>query len=140
MLDELIALPNDGVFRLNLAHFSDLTRNLRTEADETWSGKIIELMRDYGNKQQTAVEIYSDISYAWVHQGDLATFKGNVRKLKELGLDTWVLFGSDWWNYLPDCKDEVEYAANIHLNEIFDVQELEGNADRFLGPRRPPLN
>jgi len=139
VLNELRERGSKGVFRLNLAHFSDLSRSLRTEADDTWSDEIIALMEEYNGRGESAgVEIYSDISYAWLgSDSEREKFGKNVAKLREKQLMPWVLFGSDWWNYLPDCTDEVEYAGNMGLADLFDEQQLDDNADWFLGVNGP---
>jgi len=129
-------LGTDGVLRLNLAHFSDLTRSLRTEAAQTWSDEIIRLMYHCQEKRHD-VEIYSDLSYAWV-ESDWETFEENVEKIEAKGLGKWMLFGSDWWNYLPDCKNEEDYLKNLKLGELGGIlrpDDLEENAKWFLGLR-----
>jgi len=126
-----------GVLRLNLAHFSDLTRSLTTEAALTWSDEIIKLMQ-YCWDERPDVEIYSDLSYDWVGD-DWQTFEANLKRIQRDGLDQWLLFGSDWWNYLPDCEDEPAYLRNLRLDgspaSILRPKQLDRNAEWFLGLR-----
>jgi len=135
LLDEMCEQGGPGVFRLNLAHFSDLTRSLDKEAAKTWSDEIIAMMEKYQDSGQ--VEIYSDLGYCVVGPDDWPVFEHNVLRLRSSQLDRWVLFGSDWWNYLPDYTDEAAYVEQLRLASeregLFDHALLNDNAEWFLG-------
>lgn len=115
-----------GVFRLCLAHFSQLE-----QADaSSWSDEIIQLMQRYGAGSH--VKVYADVAFNVVGTGQ-EYYRRNVEKVRALGLQSHVLFGSDWWNYLYECDDERRYTEQLQIDEGFwRTQELDAAADDFL--------
>jgi hypothetical protein len=63
------------------------------------------------------VEVYADVAFNVINGSEARkVYAQNVKKIQGLGLARRVLFGSDWWNYLYDCDDEVAYLKQLDVD------------------------
>jgi predicted TIM-barrel fold metal-dependent hydrolase len=120
-----------GIFKLNLAHFADLH-----VWDDDWSVWIRRMLREFRGSR--GVQIYSDVA------NDLLTKRVHLRRYHQNalrvvdgpnGVPDQVLFGTDWWNNLPSASSELYFLRQMGYdtkNAPFNASRVDQNADRFL--------
>ncbi|MBW2735230.1 MAG: hypothetical protein JRH20_22840 [Deltaproteobacteria bacterium] len=128
---KMLATRNDrqGVFRLCLAHFDRLEQaNLGGQGGSTWCPEIVDLMSSYS--QVDGVKVYTDVAFDTVNgTKKRKTYAKNVRYMQQHGLTGRVLFGSDWWNYLYECKDEQAFIDQLNIDDDDDCWWLGADFD-----------
>jgi predicted TIM-barrel fold metal-dependent hydrolase len=127
-LDVLVRLArrgSSGMFRLCLAHFD----SLESKDNVSWCDEIIQMMQSFNGAQ--GVEVYSDIAFDVVtNRGARKIYESNVKRVQTLGLAKRVLFGSDWWNYLYECDDELTYVKQLQIDGGWWKSEDFADAER----------
>jgi len=117
------------VLRVNLAHFAELQ-----ERHDEWVDELLALMAEFDGSR--GVIVYSDISNDLVVKPNRRRrYRRNAQRVRDLGFEDRVLFGSDWWNNLPASHDEAYYLAQLGYDTgeaPFDGAVLDANARRFL--------
>jgi len=117
------------VLRVNLAHFAELQ-----ERHDEWVDELLALMAEFDGSR--GVLVYSDISNDLVVKPSRRRrYRRNAQRVRDLGFEDRVLFGSDWWNNLPASRDEAYYLAQLGYDSgeaPFDGAVLDANARRFL--------
>ena len=83
------------------------------------------------------VELYADVAFNTVGGArSIKNYKDNLQKIKGAGVDSRVLYGTDWWMYLYSEADEASFKEQLHVDDPQDPwwtsTDMEKAADAFL--------